>query len=258
MPGILLDERIRDFVLVPIFLVVVMVSMLRSNLMQCFKSEAKVDLKEVRNSNVLARAAALKTNANFICERAFKLRRAYFIKKDVGLLQKPPPKKDPMQQLSAGPDPMAAMGMMKGQMVFMVSQGGLAYWVSHLFSGFLVAKTPFPLTFRFKSMLQRGVEVSALEPGYVSSLCWYFFVMLSSHTLVHLTMTYLKTSGGEVDDPMAAMMGSIGGASPMGGPDPGKLYKQEEDALSVLNHEFHLDNIEVELWRRWRAERRSA
>jgi len=46
------------------------------------------------------------------------------------------------------------MGMMKNQMFFMVSQG-LPYWVSHLFSGFLVAKTPFPLTFQFKSMMQR-------------------------------------------------------------------------------------------------------
>jgi len=43
------------------------------------------------------------------------------------------------------------MGMMKNQMFFMVSQGVLAYWVSHLFSGFLVAKTPFPLTFQFKT-----------------------------------------------------------------------------------------------------------
>merc|ERR1719378_953562 len=100
-----------------------------------------------------------------------------------------------MEALSQGPDPMAAMGMMKTQMIFMVSQGGLAYWVSHLFSGFLVAKTPFPLTFRFKSMLQRGVEVSALEPGYVSSLCWYFIVMMSSSALVHLTLTYMKSAG---------------------------------------------------------------
>merc|ERR1719326_50232 len=84
----------------------------------------------------------------------------------------------------ANPDPAQTMGMLKNQMVFVVIQGGLAYWVSHLFSGFLVAKTPFPLTFRFKAMLQRGVEVSSLEPGYVSSLCWYFFVMTSSHGLI--------------------------------------------------------------------------
>merc|ERR1719411_2317338 len=93
-----------------------------------------------------------------------------------------------MEMLSGGGggDPMAAMGMMKNQMVFMVLQGLLAYWVSHLFSGFLVAKTPFPLTFQFKGMLQRGVEVQSLEPGYVSSFCWYIFVMMSSHSLIGL------------------------------------------------------------------------
>merc|ERR1719158_1565383 len=105
---------------------------------------------------------------------------------------KPPKAKDMMQQLASGPDPSMAMGMMKNQMVFIVLQGGIGYWVSHLFSGFLVAKTPFPLTFQFKSMLQRGVEVSALEPGYVSSLCWYFFVMMSSSTVVYLMQSYLS------------------------------------------------------------------
>ena len=63
-------------------------------------------------------------------------------------------------------------------MVFLVSQGALGYWVNYLFSGFLVAKTPFPLTFRFKSMLQRGVEVENLEAGYISGLCWYFMIMM--------------------------------------------------------------------------------
>merc|ERR1712176_1251633 len=98
----------------------------------------------------------------------------------------PPKPKDPMEALCAGPDPMMAMGMMKNQMFFMVSQGLLAYWVSHLFDGFLVAKTPFPLTFQFKSMMQRGVHVQSLEPGYVSSPCWYMFVMCTSHNLIGL------------------------------------------------------------------------
>ena len=65
-------------------------------------------------------------------------------------------------------DPGAAMGMMKEQMIFLVGQGLIGYWVSFLYNGFLVGKTPFPLTFRFKSMLQRGVEVDNLEPGYIS------------------------------------------------------------------------------------------
>jgi hypothetical protein len=262
--GILLDDKIRDYVLIPIFLVVVLTSMLRSNLLQCFKSEPKVDMKEVKSNNVLSRCKMLKANANYLSDRAFKSRKAYFIKKDVGILTNPPASKDAMEQLTAGPDPTATMGMLKSQMVFIISQGGLAYWVSHLFSGFLVAKTPFPLTFQFKSMLQRGVEVTALEPGFVSSLCWYFFVMLSSSSLVHMVSSLRdKSKSAAVDnmnDPMSAMMGPMSGGNPMmpgmGGPDMKKIYKQEEESLSVLQHEFILESIETELWRKWRAERR--
>merc|ERR1719387_2647130 len=162
-------------------------------------------------NNILSRCRMLKANANYIGDRAYNSRKAYFIKKDVGVLTKPPPPKDPMQAFTAGSDPTAAMGMMKTQMVFIISQGGLAYWVSHLFSGFLVAKTPFPLTFQFKSMLQRGVEVTALEPGYVSSLCFYFFVMLSSSALVGVAQSLFRSNAPVEDDPMAAMMGTMGG-----------------------------------------------
>merc|ERR1711963_625421 len=103
-------------------------------------------------------------------------------------------------------------------MVFIVIQGGLAYWVSHLFSGFLVAKTPFPSTFQFKSMLQRGVEVSSLEAGYVSSLCWYVFVMVSSSGALGLLQSFKDASKvvDAADDPMSMMMGPMGGgASPI-------------------------------------------
>lgn len=150
--GILLDPKIRDNVLLPIFVVVVLTSMIRSSLMILFKSDPKVDVKEVKTQSMLGRCKMLRAASHFLTEKAFKSRKAYFVKKDVGVLVKSVPKaKDPMEALSAGSDPMAATGMMKGQMVFMVSQGLLAYWVSHLFSGFLVAKTPFPLTFQFKA-----------------------------------------------------------------------------------------------------------
>merc|ERR1719277_1912109 len=200
---ILLDPRIRDNVLIPIFLVVVLISALRSNLMTIFKSEPKVNTKEVKTNNMLSRCKMLRASMHFLSGSAFKSRKAYFVKKDVGVLVKSPPAaKDPMEALSSGPDPMQAMGMMKSQMFFMVSQGLLAYWISHLFSGFLVAKTPFPLTFQFKSMMQRGVEVQSLEPGYVSSMCWYMFVMMTSHSVIGAVQAlFSKANTDDEDNP---------------------------------------------------------
>merc|ERR1719356_1206297 len=202
-------------------MVVVLTSVLRSNLMCIFKSDPKIDTKEAKTNNMLSRCRLLRQHAHYLSEKAFKARKAYFVKKDHGVLVKNPPKaKDPMEALSAGPDPMMAMGMMKNQMFFMVSQGLLAYWVSHLFDGFLVAKTPFPLTFQFKGMMQRGVNVASLEPGYVSSLCWYMFVMMSSHSLISLIQAlFFKTNAGDDDNPMMAMMGTMGGG--MGAAMPG-------------------------------------
>lgn len=262
MPGIPLDEKIRDYVLLPIFIVVVLCSALRSNLLTIFRSDPKVDLKEAKTNNMLNRCRKLRDSANYLGDKAFKVRKAYFIKKDAGVLMKPPKAKDPMQQLASGPDPMMAMGMLKNQMVFVLLQGALAYWVSHLFSGFLVAKTPFPLTFQFKSMLQRGVEVASLEPGYVSSLCWYIFVMMSSSGLIGLLQSFRDASkaADPGDDPMSVMMGQMGGMSnpmmgQMGGPDMTKIYKQEQESLEILQHDFVLENVELELWRKWRLER---
>lgn len=167
--GILLDPKIRDNVLLPIFVVVVLTSMIRSSLMILFKSDPKVDVKEVKTQSMLGRCKMLRAASHFLTEKAFKTRKAYFVKKDVGVLVKSVPKaKDPMEALSGGSDPMAAMGMMKGQMVFMVSQGLLAYWVSHLFSGFLVAKTPFPLTFQFKALL-KSATLDLAVPGHATA-----------------------------------------------------------------------------------------
>jgi len=264
--GILLDDKIRDYVLIPIFLVVVMVSMLRQNLMAMFGSAPKFDPAQAKTNNMLTRCRMLKGCHGFISEKVFSKRKAYFVGKKGCLVGENAPKpKDPMEMMQAGGggDPMAMMGMMKNNMAFMVLQGLLAYWVSHLFSGFVVAKTPFPLGFQFKGMLQRGVDVQALDPGYVSSLCWYMFVMMCSHSIASMFQALFKseiTDAGE--DPMMAMMGSMGGGGmmPGGGPDMSKVYKQEQESLEMINHEqdYLLHNIEIELLKKWQAEKRRA
>lgn len=55
--------------------------------------------------------------------------------------------------------------------------------------------------------------------------------MMSSHSLIGLVQSFFTKSEVEAEDPMMAMMGSMGGAPmmPGGGPDPAKVYKTEQD-----------------------------
>lgn len=39
---------------------------------------------------------------------------------------------------------------------------------------FWKVRLPFPLTLRFKAMLQRGIETQDMDVAWVSSLSWYF------------------------------------------------------------------------------------
>merc|ERR1712194_588636 len=150
-------------------------------------------------------------------------------------------------------------GMMKSQMIFLFSQGAIGYWVNFLFTGFLVGKTPVPLTYRFKSMLQRGVEVDNLEPGYISGLCWYFILMMSISSIQALILNLFEGESKTADvnsseDPMMLMMGMSSQAQNplMGGPDMKKMYTQEKEALDLYFFESSLENAEMDLWRAWK------
>lgn len=262
-----LDPAIRDYVLIPIFVVVVLTQVIRSNLTKISggskPAQKSPDLAELKFLVMFQRLAVLKRHRNFLPN--FAAKKALYLntiekKGPLGLLQQAPP-----QQLSAmekmmqqNQDPSTALNMVKSQFMFLGVHGTLGYWVSHLFSGFLVAKTPFPLTFKIKGMLQRGVDVSALDTSYVSSLSWYFFIMISCTGLLQL-VSYLfavqETASNESSSAELMMMAS-GGAmmNPLGGGSQVDIKKQmesEKDALQVLSHEFALQDADVRLLEKW-------
>jgi hypothetical protein len=83
------------------------------------------------------------------------------------------------QQQQPGIDQQTAqmelmMDGMKKNMAAMLPQMVLMGWVNFVFAGFLLIRLPFPLTVRFKAMLQRGIETREMGVEWVSSLSWYF------------------------------------------------------------------------------------
>lgn len=265
MTWIHLDPAIRDFVLIPIFVVVILTSVLRSNLTKIFGGkppQKSPELGELKFLLMFQRLNRLKKNRNFIPH--FAAKRSMYLNPSSGLLHQQAP-----QQLSAmekmmqqNQDPSTALNMVKSQFMFLGIHGSLGYWVSHLFSGFLVAKTPFPLTFKIKGMLQRGVDVAALDTSYVSSLSWYFFIMISSSGIVQL-LSYLFGQDEmrqeiEEDTSQSDMMLMAGNPMMLGAGGPSvdikKQMESERDALQVLGYDFALENAEINLLQKWSSD----
>ena len=118
------------------------------------------------------------------------------------------------------------------------------------------ARLPFPLTLRFKSMLQRGVDTADMDVTWVSSLSWYFlnlFGLNSIYTLVlggdnaadqtkdMQAVSELVSSGrAQLTCLLQANMAMPGAAMP-GAPaqDYSKLFNAERENLEISPPVYH-------------------
>ncbi|KAK3218864.1 hypothetical protein Dsin_012834 [Dipteronia sinensis] len=261
---LVLDTAIRDWVLIPLSVVMVLIGILRYFVSKLMRSSSQVpDLKIVKEGQVftplqyliiisslsyinltldcflildrqvIVRARNLRSAANFIPPKSFRARRVYFSNEENGLLHVPKGQA-PNPQAQMFSDPNMAMDMMKKNLSMIIPQTLTFAWVNFFFSGFVAAKIPFPLTQRFRSMLQNGIDLSTVDVSYVSSRSWYFLNLFGLRGLFSLILGEENAT----DDTQRMMQMSGFGF------DPTKNLGAEKDSLDIIQHDWALPKFE--------------
>lgn len=140
----------------------------------------KQDVRTIREQRSLIRGINLRTNANVISSSSFEARKAYIVSafQEGSFLKDRESKGQPPANPMTDPAAMdSMMGMMKGQMAMIVPQTLIMGWINAFFSGFVILRMPFPLTPRFKQMLQAGVQTKDMDARWVSSISLYFICL---------------------------------------------------------------------------------
>ncbi|CAO1623706.1 unnamed protein product [Sympodiomycopsis kandeliae] len=250
--NILLDSAIRDWVLLPITVVILLVGLMRHNIIMLISSTPKRPMEsDLKQQRIMARSGALRTNHAQIPPASFVAKRQKLLE-DLGsgrYLKEQPQAEDPNKEPELKnplSDPNAMEGMMeqmKRSMVMMIPQTLIMGWISFFFSGFVVAKIPVPLPFPldyFKGWLQRGLTSEDVQINWVSSLSWYFLVAFFGLNAVYR----LLLGDDNAADSTRDMMGGMGGAAaPQQSPamakmDFEKLHKTERDTLERVGKEL--------------------
>lgn len=241
----------------PIFFLILVVSFIRQyvNIILGDQGNATINLEDATMKSILYRSRALRVNGNLLPAAHFKSRKAYFNKPSTGVLFNVQKKPNLLQNLlTNNSDPTAMVSNLKHQACLLFLNGGVGYMISFFFSGYLVAKTPFFLPDKLKLMLQRDVPLTHSDASFMSSLSWYFFVLMTSTQFVSL-LSYLwgddnsfekfkvaDTKGGAAASLYPGM--SMGTASSLkADPDYNKLFASEREALELFTYKDMRESI---------------
>lgn len=210
------------------------------------------DPATARECASLARGTTLRTSLApaGLSPASFTARKDYLIdnyKKGTFLRDGPESRNTPKQP-SMDPAAMEGMmGMMKGNMAMMIPQTLIMSWINAFFAGFVILRLPFPLTIRFKQMLQAGVMTRDLDVRWVSSLSWYFLCLFGLQS-VFIFILGNDNAAGQVSQQMAMAnpMGQPQGPVPPG-QDMDKVFAAEAENLEVTEYWSVLEGVRERL-----------
>ncbi|MCJ1246183.1 ER membrane complex subunit 3 [Trapelia coarctata] len=245
------DPALFYWILFPISIVMILTGILRHYATTLLTSTPKkLTLPTLREQRSLLRGINTRTNAAQLSPAAFTSRRDFLIQgyKAGAFLKDPENRGKPAANPMTDPAAMEGMmGMMKGNMMMMVPQTVIMGWINAFFAGFVIMKLPFPLTIRFKSMLQSGVATRDLDVRWVSSLSWYFLNLFGLQS-VFIFILGNDNAANQMAQQMSQMNPSAAGAGLFQpGADPDKMFLSEAENLEVLEHWCILDGVENRL-----------
>lgn len=239
MAELLLDSSIRFWVFLPIVLITFLVGVIRHYVTMLLSSEKKVQLQQISDGQMMISSRLLRENGSILPKQSFLMRKNFFNNDATGFY-----KNQPREATMKNPitDPTMMTDMMKGNFTNVLPMIIIGGWINWAFSGFLTTKVPFPLTLKFKSMLQRGVELSSLDASWVSSASWYFLNVFGLRSMYSLILGHDNAA-----DQTKGMQDQMSGPM-MGMPqDMNKAFKAEWEAIEICEHLWQLENIEEEI-----------
>lgn len=237
---IVLDPRIRDWVLLPIFVVMVLQGVLRQAITEALKDKPSPSRDSILQAALLSRSKTLRANGHFLPPDAFHMRKTYFEKRFRPAVEAAENAQPQMPQMP-GQDPNQMMGMMKNNFAMIIPNMLMMGWISTFFSGFVLARLPFGLADRFKSMVQRGISLQSLNVSYVSSLSMYIILMFGLRGLFSILLGRNNAVGDQARL-MQQQMG--GGANAMQQQQPDKLFAAELNELDICDHDWRTPEAE--------------
>lgn len=253
--NILLDSDIRDWVVLPLFVIMVSAGLLRVHVGMLLKPDPKKQEKiEQRFQSSVRATSTLKTGAiHFLSTSKLESRKLAYpeILKDQADWcetymeeRKREKEENPSDDDTDMPNPLAAMDGMKGGMVGMVQNMVMMQGIQFFFSGFILLKVPFSLTMGFKQMFQRGLEgLANLDTSYVSSISLYFLFMYGLRAFFRL-MIGTPTLETQETQMMWMKLGKKAGAANPNAP-------KEDAHIKALNTEA--DNLEMILPKQFKS-----
>jgi hypothetical protein len=150
------------------------------------------------------------------------------------------------------------IGPMKAQAVMIIPQTLLMGWINFcklprlnhkftqvgaVFSGFVVTRLPFPLTPRFKQMMQARIETQDMDVEWVSSLSWYILCLFGLNSVYRLILGDENAADqGRDMQQMNAMQGMP--MMPGQAQDFTKIFAAEKENLQLVHHTWSCDSIE--------------
>ncbi|PHH86695.1 hypothetical protein CDD83_9880 [Cordyceps sp. RAO-2017] len=243
------DPQLFYWILIPITIVMVLTGVLRHYASVLMATAPKrLDTRAMRELRALARGVALRSNFHVLSRRAFETRRdALATGYESGAFLKEPERKGqpPANPLTDPSQMDGMMGMMKNNMAMIIPNTLIMSWINAFFSGYVIMKLPFPITIKFKSMLQAGVQTKDMDPRWMSSISWYFLCIFGLQ-FVYVFLLGSDNAASQMAQQMAAQQMPMAG---MGGPgqDPDKQFKTEAENLAVVEHYSVLDGVEERL-----------